>query len=262
MDISGQRRELLSSSVAILPASASHGFPSAYLPRTASHSAIRRPQRLPQNRVSVFGHCDRSRLPIAKVTWDPGEQVRQSILTSSPRMARELEVAGIDEVYLEQFMQAGVRNGIKYFGHARSTAVYGSPTKQLLTESYPLKYLHLPLEQQYFEGGAMLEYPRSEGERKDVLSKYAQHMHVGVNRVALAQRPRHLEQSHAWGRAKRIVGMYRNGYYISTHNVAKTLVHLLQTSLARTQRDRAWLHEVTEHNVFGRRLFVMAIAYR
>ncbi|MBB5503639.1 GMC oxidoreductase [Paraburkholderia sp. MM5384-R2] len=136
-----------------------------------------------------------------------------------------------NEVNLERFVRACVRHGIKYFGHASSMAVYGSPTKRLVTESDPLINLGLPLEKQYLEGRTMREYARSKRAGENVLSRYAQHMHVDVYRIALAQRSGYLEQSLAWGRAKRIVRMYRNSHYISTRNVARAVGHLLQISL-------------------------------
>ncbi|ACC75302.1 GMC oxidoreductase [Paraburkholderia phymatum] len=134
-------------------------------------------------------------------------------------------------VNLERLARACVRNGVKYFGQASSMVVYGSPSKRLVTESDPLINPDLPLEKQYFESGFMREYAQSKRQGEDILSRYAQKMKVDLYRIALAQGPGYLEQSLAWGRAKRFLALYRNSHYISTRNVARAVAHLLQVSL-------------------------------
>ncbi|CAB3810821.1 FAD-dependent oxidoreductase [Paraburkholderia fynbosensis] len=49
------------------------------------------------------------------------------------------------------------------------------------------------------ESSTMREYARSKREGEDILSKYTQHMHVDVYRIALVQRPSYLEQAIGWG---------------------------------------------------------------
>ncbi|MGF6575144.1 choline dehydrogenase-like flavoprotein/nucleoside-diphosphate-sugar epimerase [Paraburkholderia sp. GAS333] len=136
-----------------------------------------------------------------------------------------------NEVNLERLVRACVRNGIKYLGHASSIAVYGSPTNRLITESNPLLNLNVAIDKQFFENGTMREYARSKRAEEAVISKYAQHMHVDLYRIAMVRRSCELEQCLAWGRATRIATMYRNSHYISPHNVARAVSHLLQISL-------------------------------
>jgi hypothetical protein len=77
----------------------------------------------------------------------------------------------------------------------------------------------------------MREYARSKREGESVLSRYAQYIHIDVYRIDLAQRPGYLEQSLASGRGARIVRLYRNSHYISTHNVSRAVTRLLKISL-------------------------------
>ncbi|MGF6855352.1 GMC oxidoreductase [Paraburkholderia sp. CI3] len=82
---------------------------------------------LPQNRVTLSEHCDRLGLPIARVTWDAGEQLRHGILTLGSLLARELDVAGIDGFQLSPTVVAGnpAKIALPNVGHSSGTTRMG-----------------------------------------------------------------------------------------------------------------------------------------
>ncbi|MBR8060403.1 GMC oxidoreductase [Burkholderia dolosa] len=143
----------------------------------------------------------------------------------------------INVANLKRLADACVRNGVGYFGHASSMVVYGSPCRRLVDETAPLLDVSRPIERQYFESPQMREYARSKRVGEDVLSRYAERMHVDLYRIALAQQPGYLEASLQWNRTKRLFALYRNSHYISPRNVARAIVHLLRRSLDRGARN-------------------------
>ncbi len=140
-------------------------------------------------------------------------------------------------INLERFARACVRGGVRYFGQASSMVVYGSPRSRLVAETAPLLDVSRPLEQQYFESRDMREYARSKRLGEDVLSRYANSMHVDLYRIAFSQQPGHLEASLNWSRKKRFFVLYRNSHYISPRNVARAIVHLLALATDNGRRD-------------------------
>ncbi|MCC8393180.1 NAD-dependent epimerase/dehydratase family protein [Paraburkholderia sp. MMS20-SJTR3] len=185
--------------------------------------------KLPNESRVEWVHADFSKVDMVDATFDSllnGVSAVIHLAATGPG-APDMHVT--NEVNLERLVRACVRHGIEYFGHASSMVVYGSPTKRLVTESDPLINPDIPIEKQYFESGAMRDYARSKREAERVLEKYAPHLHVDVYRIAMAQRS--LQRSLASGRPDRIMEMYRNNHYISPHNVAMAVVHLLQVAL-------------------------------
>ncbi|AXK67443.1 GMC oxidoreductase [Burkholderia sp. IDO3] len=143
----------------------------------------------------------------------------------------------INVANLERFAQACIRRGVGYFGHASSMVVYGSPRHRLVDETAPLLDMTRPIEKQYFEAPEMRDYARSKRIGEDILSRCSASMHVDLYRIALAQQPGYLEASLRWSRTKRLFALYRNSHYISPHNVARAIVHLLRRSIDSAKRD-------------------------
>src|SRR5690349_15084385 len=143
-----------------------------------------------------------------------------------------MEAANI--LNLERLAKACAAKGVSYFGQASSMVVYGSPRERLVTENSPLIDLAHPIHKQYFGAPVLREYARTKRIDEDILARFADRMHVDLCRISVAQRPAFLAEALEWSWKRRLFALYRNSHFISSHNTAKAMVHLMELSLGKT----------------------------
>jgi choline dehydrogenase-like flavoprotein/nucleoside-diphosphate-sugar epimerase len=150
-------------------------------------------------------------------------------LAASTTNVAEMEAANV--INLNRLAEASVRAGIRYFGHASSMVVYGSPTMQLVTEDCPRIDLSQPIEKQYFVYHFMREYARSKVLGEDILARHGQSTRVDLYRIAVAQSRDYLDACLRWDAKRACVALYRNSHFISLRNTARAIVHLMEQAL-------------------------------
>ncbi|GBQ32823.1 NAD-dependent epimerase/dehydratase family protein [Gluconacetobacter azotocaptans] len=151
-------------------------------------------------------------------------------LAASLSNVHEMETTNVTN--LDRFAKICATAGVRYFGQASSMVVYGSPRARFLSEEAPIINTDLSLKKQYFAEPSMLEYARSKVLGERVLSQYAQTMHIDLYRIAIAQKRSFLDESLSWSAKRAVFALYRNSHFISSRNVARAIVHLMERDLA------------------------------
>jgi choline dehydrogenase-like flavoprotein/nucleoside-diphosphate-sugar epimerase len=150
-------------------------------------------------------------------------------LAASTTNVAEMEAANV--INLNRLAEACVRAGVRYFGHASSMVVYGSPTARLVTEDSPRIDLSQPIEKQYFVYHFMREYARSKVLGEDILARYGQSMRIDYYRIAVAQGREYLDECLSWDAMRVCAALYRNSHFISLRNTARAIVYLMESAL-------------------------------
>lgn len=126
--------------------------------------------------------------------------------------------------------------GVRYFGHASSIVVYGSPLRREVSEASPLIDPTRPIAGQYHAEPYMLEYARTKRLGEQALHDVQPAMCVDVYRPAVVVELGDMLQSADWSRARKIGALYRRTQYIYAADAVAAILHLLRRGLDSARR--------------------------
>jgi nucleoside-diphosphate-sugar epimerase len=121
--------------------------------------------------------------------------------------------------------------GVRYFGHASSIVVYGSPRSRTVDERTPLLDPSKPTPRQYHAEPYMLEYARTKTLGELALRELAPAMRVDLLRPAVVADLDRILESASWSFARKVFALYRQTQYIYSKDAAAAIVHLLTRGL-------------------------------
>ena len=132
-----------------------------------------------------------------------------------------------------EIAQAAVRDCVRYFCHASSIVVYGSPLQRQIDETSPVIDPERSLAEQYRAEPYMLEYARTKVLSERVLHEFAPPLHVDIVRpVVVADDAKFREVLH-WSLPRKLLSLHRRTQYVHVDDVAAALVHLLMRGLGQ-----------------------------
>lgn len=127
---------------------------------------------------------------------------------------------------------AAQANGVRYFGHASSIVVYGSPRIRKVDEETPLLDPSRPTAKQYYAEPFMLEYARTKTLGELALRDLDPAMRVDLLRPAVVADLDRLVESASWSLPRRMFALYRQTQYIYAKDAAAAIAHLLGRGLS------------------------------
>jgi nucleoside-diphosphate-sugar epimerase len=122
---------------------------------------------------------------------------------------------------------AAAAGGVRYFAHASSIAVYGSPFDREVDERTPLLDLAKSIERQYYAEHYMREYARTKAMAEIALRELAPVMRVDLVRPAVVADLNRIMESARWSLPRKIGALYRRTQYIYAEDAAAAVTHLL-----------------------------------
>src|SRR5262245_277590 len=149
--------------------------------------------------------------------------------------AELMRVEAMDQVNVtatRTLARAADAAGARYFGHASSIVVYGSPRTRRVTEATPLIDVTKPVAKQYHAEPYMLEYARTKTLGEIELTRNAGRMNVDILRPAIVADLDRLLESADWSKPRRIFALYRRTQYIYGEDAAAAVVHLVGRGLS------------------------------
>jgi nucleoside-diphosphate-sugar epimerase len=129
--------------------------------------------------------------------------------------------------------------GVRYFGHASSIVVYGSPRSRLVDESSPRIALIAPIARQYHAEPYMLEYARTKVAAELAIEALNLPMTVDFYRPAVVVEDGDLLRAGNWSMTRKIFACYRRTQFITAIDTAAAIVHLMERGLAAESGTRA-----------------------
>lgn len=128
--------------------------------------------------------------------------------------------------------KAAAAAGARYFAHASSIVVYGSPKAPLVTEATPRIDPKKPLTAQYHAEPYMLRYACTKAMGEKAIEDLALPIQVEILRpVVVADSARLLEIAD-WSFARKALTLYRRTQYIAEPDLAAAIAHLARRALA------------------------------
>jgi nucleoside-diphosphate-sugar epimerase len=79
----------------------------------------------------------------------------------------------------------------------------------------------------------MREYARSKIIGEDMLSRCGETMHIDLYRIAVASGPEYLNECLGWSAQRACFALYRNSHFISSMNVARAMIYLMELALKK-----------------------------
>jgi nucleoside-diphosphate-sugar epimerase len=124
------------------------------------------------------------------------------------------------------------RAGGRYFCHASSVVVYGSPPRPLATEDGPIIDPDRPVAEQYRAEPYMLEYARTKALSERALAGLGLDLRIDVVRPAVVVDDAQLLAVLGWSLPRTLLMLHRRTQYVHVEDVAAALVHLAGRGLA------------------------------
>jgi nucleoside-diphosphate-sugar epimerase len=128
--------------------------------------------------------------------------------------------------------------GVRYFGHASSIVVYGSPRRRVIDEATPLLNPHASIMRQYNAEPYMLEYARTKTLGEAAIRTFQPSYNVDFYRPTVVAGPERLLEAGRWTRLRKLAAAYRQTQYIYVADAAAAIAHLVARGLA-AERPRA-----------------------
>lgn len=140
---------------------------------------------------------------------------------------------------------------VRYFGHASSLSVYGSPPLRVLDEDSTTIDLEKPLGNQVFESPNGIEYARTKLLGELALRRAPSVSRLDLYRIAKSASFDLLLESTKWGLARRLLSLHGNSLCMYERDCADAIVHLTTRGLNGEGRgvetfhiadDASWTH--------------------
>ena len=127
--------------------------------------------------------------------------------------------------------KAAAASGARYFAHASSIVVYGSPRTRSVDEQTPIIDLAQPVAKQYCAEPYMLEYARTKTMAELALRELAPSMRVDLLRPAVVADSKRLLEAANWITHRKILCLYRRTQYLFAPDAAAAISHLVRRGL-------------------------------
>jgi nucleoside-diphosphate-sugar epimerase len=125
--------------------------------------------------------------------------------------------------------------GTRYFGHASSIVVYGSPTRRVVDEKTPILDPCAPLVRQYRADPAMLEYARTKVLAERAISELRPRMIIDLYRPTVVVDLDGILSSGNWSAVRKLAFAYRQTQYVYVEDVAAAILHLIARRLESSE---------------------------
>jgi nucleoside-diphosphate-sugar epimerase len=122
--------------------------------------------------------------------------------------------------------------GVRYFGHASSIVVYGSPRRRIVDEAAPLLNPHAPIARQYNAEPYMLEYARTKALGEAAIRAFQPSCNIDLYRPTVVADLDRLLEAGRWTRFRKLGAAYRRTQYIYAPDAAAAIAHLLARGLS------------------------------
>jgi len=154
--------------------------------------------------------------------------------------------------------QAATQAGVRYFAHASSIVVYGSPKAPLVTETTPRLDPLKPLGAQYRAEPYMLRYAATKVLGELALEALAPPMQVDLLRPVVVADEARLIEIADWSFLRKAVTLYRRTQYMAATDAAAAVAHLTQRGLEIPKRGLEAYHIAYPSSATFRRLCATA----
>jgi len=125
--------------------------------------------------------------------------------------------------------------GVRYFGHASSIVVYGSPRRRDVNETTELLDPHGTIANQYNAEPSMREYARTKTLAELAIREAQPTFNVDLYRPTVVADFDRLLEAGSWNSFRKLYATYRRTQYIYAPDAAAAIAHLVARGLA-TQR--------------------------
>jgi len=127
---------------------------------------------------------------------------------------------------------AAQSSGVRYFGHASSIVVYGSPRRRSVDETTPLLDPHASIVRQYNAEPYMLEYARTKTLGELAIRDFRPSINVDLYRPTVVADLDRLLEAGSWTFLRKLGAAYRRTQYIYAPDAASAVAHLLARGLS------------------------------
>jgi len=125
--------------------------------------------------------------------------------------------------------------GVRYFGHASSIVVYGSPRQRIVDETTPILNPYLPMVRQYHAEPYMLEYARTKTLAELAIREVGPQINVDLYRPTVVVGLGSLLEARTWTFARKFGAAYRRTQYIYAPDAAAAIAHLVARGVSPDQ---------------------------
>jgi nucleoside-diphosphate-sugar epimerase len=159
-------------------------------------------------------------------------------------------------------LAAAQSRGVRYFGHASSIVVYGSPRRRVVDEATPLLDPHAPLARQYNAEPYMLEYARTKTLGELAIRDYQPSINVDIYRPTVVADLDRLLEAGGWTPFRKLALAYRRTQYIYAPDAASAVAHLVARGLSADRpRQKVEAFNISDQEC-GTYRDLLATAYR
>ena len=127
---------------------------------------------------------------------------------------------------------AAQSGGVRYFGHASSIVVYGSPRRRTVDEATPLIDPYAPIVRQYNAEPYMLEYARTKTLGELAIRDCRPSINVDLYRPTVVADLDRLLEAGSWTLLRKLGAAYRRTQYIYAPDAASAVAHLVARGLS------------------------------
>lgn len=147
-------------------------------------------------------------------------------LWDAPRMDR----VNVDAT--RALVAAAQAGGVRYFGHASSIVVYGSPRRRDVDETTPLLDPRATMVRQYHAEPYMLDYARTKTLGELAIRELDPAICIDLYRPAVVADLDRLLEAGDWSAARRVGAAYRRAQYVHAPYAAAAIGHLTERGLS------------------------------
>jgi nucleoside-diphosphate-sugar epimerase len=154
-------------------------------------------------------------------------------------LAAELsDVSRMDRVNVEatrMLLAVAQSEGVRYFGHASSIVVYGSPRQRFVDETTPTLNPSASMLRQYHAQPYMLEYARTKTLAELAIRDLNPQINVDLYRPTVVASLHRLLEAGDWTFARKFGAAYRRTQYIYAPDAAAAIAHLVARGVSLDQ---------------------------
>jgi nucleoside-diphosphate-sugar epimerase len=126
----------------------------------------------------------------------------------------------------EALVNSAAKMGVRYFGHASSMVVYGSPKSAKIDETSPVVDPTRPMRRQFNEPPTTLEYARTKALSEAAVQGAPSAMAVDICRISKSAGTERFVEALAWGDLRVLMSSYGRTHYICEEDCAEAIIHL------------------------------------
>jgi nucleoside-diphosphate-sugar epimerase len=132
-------------------------------------------------------------------------------------------------------LAAALSRDVRYFGHASSIVVYGSPRRRAVDEGTPLLDPNAPMASQYNAEPYMLEYARTKTLAEAAILACRPSCHVDLYRPTIVADLGRLLEARHWSQVRKLGMAHRRTQYVYAPDAAAAIAHLVAQGLSTTR---------------------------